>query len=175
MLVLGITNSIQNKLFIYFWEYDNVTEYNALEEANFLSQIFGIDIYISESSPNHYHAVSFDLLSKTTINRVQMYSAEGDYIPLSETTLWDSRVIRKPYNALRIGVKGKKAEPKFVKVFYHEGNEHLKSLGHLKIFQKLCGFPELPPHLKKFAVNTSVQICVYNTGIGAKPKWRLKE
>lgn len=173
MLVLGLTNNIQNKLFLYFWEYDNVKEYDALEEAHFLSQVFGIDIYIAESSEGHYHAISFDLMNKRTVERIQKYSVhDGDYKSILETPIYDNR---PPYNALRIGVKGRKGSPKFLKVFYAKGNEHLKSLGHLRVYQKLCGFPELPRRLKKLAVNSRVQVCVYNTGIGAKPKRKSEQ
>lgn len=173
MLVLGVTNNIHNKLFLYFWEYDGVTEYDALEEANFLSQVFNIDIYISETSPNHYHAISFDLLGKHSVEQIQKYSViDGDYNSLFETPLYDNR---PPYNALRIGVKGKKTAPKFLKVFYAKHNTHLKSLGHLKLYQKLCGFPTLPKSLTRYAIKTSVQICIYNTGIGAKPKRKSEQ
>lgn len=168
MLVFGVTNRISKYIFLFMWEYDSLSEYDALEEANFFSQVFGIDIYISESSPSHYHIISFDLLNKDTVNRIQNFSVHhGDYKSLNETVLYDDR---PPYNALRIGNKGKKQKPKFLKVFYAKDNTHLKSLGHLKLYQNLCSYPSLPQHLKRYGVHTNVQICSYNTGIGAKPK-----
>src|SRR5574344_1248928 len=110
MKILGITNQVGNKeLGLFFYDYDSVQLDDVLEDAKFISQIFDIDVYILESSKSSYHILSFDILSKKQIRSIQGYTTiETDYLLIDEC---ESAF----FNILRIGEKGKKPSPKFIK------------------------------------------------------------
>jgi hypothetical protein len=164
----GLTNRLKNDLRLFFYEYDETPEYDVLEDANFLSQAFGIDVYVLCSSKGNYHVVSFDVLSFETVNSIQNWTAiRGDYINGKDRTL-DGGL---PHNTLRLGTKGTKTPPTFVKVFYSREKPKLKSLGHFNAWKALCKLPEPPEHIKEAFVNMGYcMLSVYKTGIGAKPK-----
>lgn len=174
MLTIGITSKVKSGLSVLFWEYDDVNEYEALEEANYLSSLFDFDIYVSESSPRHYHLVSCDLMTVNEVDNIQLHTTfEGDYWTIKQTGLYRDDLKRRNLEtrlwcALRVGKKGKKPKPRFIRAFYR-GNR-LKSLGHYRIFQRFCGFPLIKEGARKLYVNTDIQLTIFNTGIGAKPK-----
>lgn len=169
MRVLGITSKLPAPFALFFWEYDNTEIYDVLEEANFISQVFKFDVYVLESSLRNYHIVSFDVLTLREVNQIQNWLLVHEhYLTVSETPLhtdagnWNKD--KRLWNALRIGEKGKKSAPLFVKVFY--GGNRLKSLGHYVFYRQNCGIPPLPKHSK--TVKGKVWITIYNTGKGAK-------
>lgn len=168
MLVIGITNKLKGNFRLFMWEYDNINLFDVLEEANFLSQVFDIDIYVLKSSSKHYHMVSFDILDLETVSRIQNWVMhDTDYLNIKDMSFLDDKGL---WNTLRIGKKGKKPKPSFVKAFYSK-KIRPKSLQHYKIYKHFCGIPEEKPPRKYHFFNVcSVQIAVYNTGIGAKPK-----
>ena len=169
MLVIGITNKLPRGLRLFMWEYDNIEEFDVLEDANFISTIFDIDIYILKSSEKHYHLISFDILTIDQVQRIQEWVLDvSDYLRIKETPLYDDRGL---WNTLRVSNKGKTASPIFLKVFLSPKNKHLKSIEHYRIYQYYCGIPKLSLEQKPFFVNfNSMTIAVYNTGIGAKCK-----
>jgi hypothetical protein len=173
MKVLGITSRLPQKIRLFMFEFDDVSEYDALEEANFLSQVFDLDLYVLESSPRHYHLISFDILTIETVERIQNWiTLRGDYLTVKE-----QNIDRKgSYNCLRIGSKGKKPAPKFIKAFYAKHDLRLKSLNHFLVYRALCGVEEPPrDRLSYFKQFNACEVTVYNTGIGArhrkKPSW----
>ncbi len=177
MLVVGITSKVARGLQVFFWEYDDVSEYEALEEANYLSSLFDFDVYVSESSPRHYHLVSCDIMTVNEVEQAQRNTTfEGDYLTLKETGLYRMEtkddLKGRCFCALRLGDKGRKQAPRFIKAFYR--GSRLKSLGHYRMFQHFCKFPPLPDAEKSRYVSTNIQLTIYNTGKGAKPKIKPK-
>jgi len=168
MLVIGITNKLPKGLRLFMYEYDNISEYEALEDANFLSQVFDIDIYVMESSPEHYHLISFDLIDLDLVNRIQEWSMfHGDYLTVKEMSLYDDKGL---WNTLRVGIKGKKQNPRFIGVFYSR-EQRYKSIQHFMFYHQFCKIPDPPIDHKPYFVNIHyMMLSVYNTGIGAKPK-----
>jgi hypothetical protein len=167
MLCWGVTNRLSGGLRLFFYEYDDVDLYDVIEDANFLSQVFEIDIYVLESSPRHYHTVSFDILSFEKVDQIQNWtSMRGDYVNGKDAVIDGGR----PHNTLRLGAKGRKAPPKFVKAIYAEKNPYLKSLGHFNAWKALCGLPS-PRNPRKFVRVSYAMLSVYKTGIGVKKRW----
>jgi len=168
MLCFGVTNRLSYGLRLFFYEYDNVDEFDVLEDANFLSQAFDIDVYVLRSSPRNYHILSFDILSFQQVDQIQNWTAiRGDYINGKDVTI-DGGL---PHNTLRVGSKGRKKPPEFLKVFYAKNNKHLKSAGHFAVWKNLCKLPEPPEHLKnRFVLYRYAMVSLYKTGIGAKPR-----
>ena len=158
MKVVGVTNQIGTKdLGLFFWDYDKVQLDDVIDDARTLSKIFGIDIYILESSSNSYHLLSFDILSHKQISTIQGYTTlESDYLNIDE-------IETNFFNILRLGEKGKKPSPKFIKVFYAENNQHLKSLGHYKYYKVYCNVPIIPKKLESFFIRTTVDLIMYNS------------
>ena len=168
MLVIGITNKLPRGLRLFMWEIDGIEEYNAYEEANFLSQAFDIDVYLLESSKDHYHLISFDILDLETVSRIQNWViADTDYLNIKELPLFDDKGF---WNTLRIGNKGVTPNPRYLTVFYANLKEPKpKSLQHFKLYQYFCGIPPEPePQCFHFFNVGYVMLAVYNTGIGAK-------
>lgn len=159
MKIFGLTNQINHKdLAIFMYDFDNVSLYDVLEETNFLSQVFDIDIYVLESSKNSYHLISFDILTKEMISIIQNWiTIESDYINIKDIECM-------MFNILRLGEKGNKKTPKFVKVFYAENNKHLKSKRHYNVYRKLCNIPELEQKEKNNLINCSNDnLIMYNS------------
>lgn len=170
MLVIGITNKLPRGLRLFMWEIDGVEEFNAYEEARFLSQVFDIDIYLLESSPNHYHLISFDILDLETVSQIQHWAiSDSDYLNIKELPLFDDKGL---WNTLRLGTKGNVPNPRYLTVFYADLKEPRgKSLQHFRLYQYFCGIPNEPEPRKFYFFNVGyVLIAVYNTGIGAKKK-----
>lgn len=167
MRTWGITNRLKDGLRLFFYEYDKISEFDVIEDAYFLSQVFDIDVYVLESSPNNYHVISFDILSFEQVNQIQNWTAiRGDYINGKDRTL-DGGL---PHNTLRLGAKGNKKSPRFVKVFYSK-KPNLKSIGHFRAWQALTKLPDPPTELMRYFVWVGYgMLSVYRTGIGAKPK-----
>ena len=171
--MIGITNKLPKSLRLFMWELDGVDDFTAYEEANFITQVFNIDIYVLESSPNHFHLISFDILSLEVVSRIQNWIIkETDYLNIKELPLFDDKGL---WNTLRIGCKGEKSNPQFLKVFYSKGNKiRAKSLQHFKLYQYFCGIPEETEPRRSYFFNMGyLQIAVYNTGIGAKRKTKI--
>jgi len=166
MLVIGITNKLPFGLRLFMYEYDDIEEFDALEDANFLSQVFNIDIYVLESSKGHYHLVSFDIMPLETVNQIQEWTfLEGNYLTISEMPLYDDKGL---WNTLRIGNKGNKPRPRFIAVFYSKIPRY-KSIQHYGFYRFYCNIPEPPQDQKLFFTNLKyMMLAVYNTGIGAK-------
>ena len=169
MRVIGITNKLSHNLRVFMWEFDEVDEFDAFEEANFISQVFDIDVYVLESSKGgNYHLVSFDILSLETVAEIQRWiTHEGDYIPIDEMNLYDDKGL---WNTLRVGKKFQKPNPKFLKVFRAENNKHSLSLAHYLFYRFFCGIPEITMRDMSRAVNLEPMISVYNTGSKPKPR-----
>lgn len=173
MLVIGITNKLPHNKRLFMWELDNTEEYYAYEKARYLSQIADIDIYLLESSQEHYHLVSFDVLDLLTVDQIQNLATEesGDYLTIRELPLFDDKGL---WNTLRLGMKGDKNNPKYLTVFYSRNREiKPKSLQHFLLYHSFCGIPfETEPRKSQFFNLGSVLIAVYETGIGAKKKFK---
>lgn len=169
MRCFGMTNRLSGGLRLFFYEYDDADEFDVLEDANFISQVFDVDIYVLKSSPRNYHILSFDMLTPETVNSMQNWtSIRGDYINGKDKI--DGRGY---HNTLRLGAKGKKPRPIFIKVFYAENDHNLRSLGHLNAWKELCQVPDPPDNIKdRFVLCGYAMISVYKTGIGAKPPVR---
>ena len=169
MRIIGLCSTITKIFSLFFWEYDEVTKEEAIEDTNLLSQIFGIDVYLMESSKGHYHAISFDVLYSKTVQRLQNYSLyQGDYFSIEDVSMWDNP-FEPRYCVLRIGAKGTKPKPKLVK-FFQRGNRP-KALKHFRFYQAFTGIPN-PTYdrMKLYVPIGDVTVTVYNSGIGAKPK-----
>jgi len=170
MRVIGLTNKLGSNLRLFMWEYDNVSEYEALEIANLLCQMFNVDIDVLRSSVGHFHLVSFDILSLKTVQRMQIWAEdglEGDYLNIMEMPLFDEKGL---WNTLRVGSKFAKPSPKFIKRFLTLDNPRLKSLRHFRFYQWFCRNPDFPLRYHDLLVSLDLMISVYNTGIGTKPK-----
>lgn len=164
MLILGLTNRLPNNTALFFYEADNTPIDTVTEEANFLSQVFDIDIYILESSKGNYHLMSLDILTAETVQRIQNWTTiEGNYMTMQESPLYGRK---ESYCVLRVGAKGKKQPPKFVKLFKAKAGNRPKSLQHYAFYLQ-SGIPEIP---QKNLINLKAELSIYNSGIGAKPK-----
>jgi len=162
MRVIGMTNKLGYNLRLFMWEYDNVSEYDAYEEASFLCQVFNIDIDVLESSPQHYHLISFDILSLKTVSRIQHWVMhEGDYLNVCEMPLFDDKGL---WNTLRVGNKFAKPNPHFLKRFINPQNTCSKSIRHLRFYQFFCKTPNFPIRFKNMFVDLEMMLSVYTTG-----------
>ena len=63
MLTFGFTSKLSAGLSLFLWEADKTELFPVLEDANFLSQAFNVDIYVSQSSQKNFHMISFDVLT----------------------------------------------------------------------------------------------------------------
>jgi hypothetical protein len=163
MLTFGVTNFLSKNLRLFFWETDNIPETDVLEEANYLSQLFDLDIYVLRSSKKGHHLVSFDVLTLKQVESIQNHTTlTGDYF-----TVYESALYNHPYvNTLRTGTKGKKNRPQFIKLFHNKKNKHGIAISHYRFYKALCNLPSPPTNRKH--LNFSIQLASYNTGIGAK-------
>lgn len=152
----GISNSFSNSPNkIFFNEYDNFNLVEVLNEAKVLSYSYDIDVYVFESSPNHYHLVSFDILEleelKTIINNC---TNDGDYL---------YNFFDKNYEyVLRLSDKDGKDLPKFINWFQATKNNHLASMQHLKAYRFFIGYFLPVPKCKSFE-NLETKLVVYQT------------
>jgi len=164
MFIIAITNQFPNNRFLFFFEFDNVDEFDIFEEANFLSQYANIDIDVNLSSPRCYHLISYDILSRDEVIRAQrMVSLQSDhYLAIDEVFLYRATA---EANRLRLGDKFDKSSPIFLKRFCHNRG-HKKSIQHLR----LAKFWYKTPPFKRFTrfENARAKVCVYKTGIGIK-------
>lgn len=166
MKVIGVTNKLCHGLRLFMWEYDDVDEDIPLDDAKVLSEAFGIDIDVIQSSGRAYHLISYDILTLDKVEEIQNNTSKfGDYLTIKELPLYDNEGL---YNTLRVGKKGKKSYPRFITRFTASKNRHLKSQCHFRVYQLFCDVPDFPPSGRW--INLEVMWSVYNTGIGAKPK-----
>jgi hypothetical protein len=164
MFIVAMTNQFPNNRFLFFFEFDNVDEFDVFEEANFLSQYAEIDIDVNLSSPRCYHLVSYDILSREEVLRVQrMVSLQSDhYLAVDEVFLYRATA---EANRLRLGEKFDKPSPIFLKRFCHN-KKHKKSLQHIRLAVFWYGTPIFKA-LTRYE-NARARMCVYKTGIGIK-------
>jgi hypothetical protein len=182
MLLIGISNKIDNDFSLFFYEYDNITLNSVLEESKFLSDCFNIDIYIFESSKNNYHIVSFDILKNERVLEIQRWtSLKSDYIHLDEQNLFGN-----PYknNCLRVSKKENKDIPKFIRAIHNQKNFNVKSISHIDFYQKLCNIPEKYINREfAYGINTKIYFFTYhnkrrflfNREISKIKKWQKKD
>jgi hypothetical protein len=176
MFVVAFTNQVSENDFLFFSEFDNAEEFDVLEEANYLAQIGEIDIDVNISSPRCYHLISFDILTREQVVRLQRYITleVGHYLDLDEILLYRATA---EACRLRLGEKFDKPSPKFFRRFMHNKG-HKKSLQHFKLAQFYYDTPDyypLPNKLYKVYeltnpkfLNLKARICIYKTGIGIK-------
>jgi hypothetical protein len=182
--IIGITNNAGKGKYVFFGEQDKIDLFSAYEEANFISQVGGIDVDLLMSSHSdigldmkdsriildiaNYHFVSYDVLSRNELKSVQRLRSESEHYPdLDELQL--SR-IRTQYCRLRIGNKRNKANPIFIERFICPTNKHVKSRSHVWLYQLFCHVPQVTSPTKK-VINQSQILCVYT--IGQKREDRL--
>jgi len=168
-LVTGLTSTLPKPFSLFFWEYDDTPLTDVLEDARFLAKAFDMEIYVIESSPNNYHLISFDILTLEQVYRVQCWTlGDGDYLDVKMSALFDG-FINRQWNALRLSEKATKPKPRYITRFTHGHN--FKSLKHFRFYSSYVKLPE-PTKAQKplYIVYGKVQITVYNTGIGSKPK-----
>lgn len=161
--VVAFTNQLPKDRFLFFYEFDNVSEFDVLEEANFISQVLEIDMDINISSLNCYHVISFDILTREECLRGQrLRILESDYLDLDESPLYRTTEIA---NRLRLGEKFDKPSPVFFRRLKHNKN-HKKSLWHLRLAHFYYETPFFNSRSK--LVFLKGKVCVYKTGIGIK-------
>lgn len=156
----GITNKLSENLFVFMYEYDN-TELKFVEfDAKLLSNYGKIDIYILQSSQNNYHLVSFDLISRELLVKLQnMVTIEGDYSRLQDNYLYFNG--RGGFNVLRLGAKKDKNSPMFIDVIKHKNSgKSLKSLQHYKLYRHFCNIPFME---NKYFCDMPTRLIVYKT------------
>lgn len=161
MLMLGISNKIDKEHSLFFYEFDNINYYYVQEEARFLSECFGIDIYVLESSENNYHLISFDVLTNKKIIEIQNWiSLKSDYVRLDEQKLFNN-----PFNnnCLRVIQKYKKQIPQFIKVEKAENNYHVISINHFNFYAKNSNFPLNILNPKRKTENFMLYFYTYET------------
>lgn len=160
--VVAFTNQLPKDRFLFFYEFDNVEEFDVLEEANFISQVLEIDVDVDISSKDSYHLISYDILTKDECLRGQrLISLVVDhYLALDEIPLYRTTEIS---NRLRLGEKFSKPSPQFFRRFYHN-RKHRKSLWHLRLAHFYYGTPYFGSRVKRVLLKG--RICVYRTGIG---------
>lgn len=165
--VVGITNNAGKNHFLFFMEHDQVEEFYVFEEANFISQCAEIDVDVLETSHNdetglsNYHLVSYDVLTRRELEYAQHLCFEAEHYPdMKELQL--SRIVTK-FCRLRVGEKGKKHKPHWIKRFIAPNNSHVKSRSHIYIYQIYCRVPEVKA-LSKKVISQSEILCVYYLG-----------
>lgn len=171
MKILGITNLVMlntKDIGILMYEFDKVKREDVFEDCSFLSKCFDVDLYILESSKNSYHVISFDIMTLNEISKIQgWFSLETDYLNIGELAC-------NFYNILRLGNKGNKDSPKFLKVFYSKNDKRMKSLGHYQIYRRFCNIPNIPEEKEKLFIKTEIDLIMYNshkTQKVVKTKW----
>lgn len=140
---IGITNNLPDCRYVFFWEYDYKNEHmdfaDVCEEARFVSQVVGIDIDILESSPDNYHLVSYDILTRDELLTAQRYMTGIDhYLAIDEIALYRDH---STGNNLRLGEKNRKKSPRFLKRFFNNEG-HQKSLQHFLWYRFFCNVPD---------------------------------
>jgi hypothetical protein len=151
----GISNSFHNdnrKLF--FNEYDDWKISEVIDEQITLKNIFDLDLYMLQSSPNHFHLLSFDILElselKTIINNC---TNDGDYL----YNFYDKNF----EYVLRLSDK-EGFIPCLMHHFFSENDTRKASLQHIKIYKLLLGQVFIFPTNKVFE-NLETKIVVYQT------------
>lgn len=156
----GITNKLSDSLFIFMYEYDNIELKFVEFDAKLLSEKGNIDMYILQSSPNNYHLVSFDLISREELIHLQNFvTIEGDYSRLQDESLYFPN--RAGFNVLRIGEKNGKQSPQFIDLIKANHNIKCKSLQHYKLYLKFCNIPEIE-NLENF-IDLNASLILYKT------------
>jgi hypothetical protein len=176
MFVVAFTNQLTKDDFLFFSEFDDKDEFDILEEANYLSQIGEIDIDVNLSSPRCYHLISFDILTKEQVIRLQRHITleVGHYLDLDEILLFRATA---EACRLRLGEKFDKPSPKFFRRFLNN-KRHEKSLQHFRLAQFYYDTPDyylIPDKLYKIYeltkpkfLDLKARMCIYKTGIGVK-------
>jgi hypothetical protein len=170
--VIGIMNTLPEKQYVLFWEFDDIELSEIIEEMNFISEFFDIDIDILESSKKHYHAVSYDILDYNKLLYVQrcIYYSHGHYLDIDEIDLYRNipKEIQKG-NTLRLGKKLGKDEPKFkIRILSPSHNLRRKSLQHFRAYQYFCKVPEFSNVVNIMWYNLKIEFVVFATGISSK-------
>lgn len=162
--IVGVTNNAGKNHFLFFMEHDKIDLFDVLEEASFVSQCAEIDIDILETSRDeitglsNYHLVSYDILTRREVDYAQRLCFEtGHYPEMDELQL--SRIVTK-FCRLRVGEKGKKAKPHFIKRFECSTNKHVKSRSHVWIYSLYCHVP-MPKGTMKKVISQSKILCIY--------------
>jgi hypothetical protein len=160
MDIFGIANTVKfnvKDLGVFMYDFDGIDLQYVIEECNFLRELFSFDIYALKSSENSCHLISFDIMKMEEISTIQNYvSIESDFINVKDCQA-------NFFNILRLGDKGDKDSPKFVKVFYAQKNNRLKSEGHYKVYHEICGVPEMPKILQKNLIKTEINRLIYKS------------
>lgn len=165
MFVVAFTNQLSDNKYLFFYEFDHVDLFDVLEEANFISEVAGIDMDVNVSSLNCYHLLSFDILTREETIRAQRFvSLEvGHYLNLDEVFLF--RAVAEA-NRLRLGEKFSKPPPYFLKRFLNN-TRHWKSRRHWVLANFYYGTPDFDMNAR-FATRYKARVCIYKTGIGIK-------
>jgi hypothetical protein len=163
---VGITNNAGHGNVLFFGERDCIDLYDVYEEVNFLSKVAEIDIDVLESSTFCYHLVSYDILTREELLRIERLESEtGHYPDFDELGL--SRTITS-YKRLRIGEKLNKDSPRFLKRFKCRNNPHIVSLTHQGIYMIFCNVPRVRSRLGCFPIDSKKVICMYLFGSARK-------
>ncbi len=155
----GISNTFfDNKLRLFFNEYDNYTLQDMNIEIEHLQRMFPIDLYLFESSQkieNHYHLLSFDILTTREFRTIINYCTnDGDYLYnfYDENFEYILRLSEKNGNKIIF----KKFYPSPLK------NKHIMSEKHYRAYMYATR-SKLPIIANKKTQNINTKMVVYTT------------
>lgn len=177
MIIIGISNKLDEKHSLFFYEFDKINGKKVLEEADYLATKFNIDIFVLESSENSYHLISFDILTNEKVLTIcRNVRIESDYIDMDIQKLYGNGY---EDNCLRISYKGlQKCSPKFLMFYYDDlymnGLKQI-AINHYNLYRKIADIPDYYLNLSKMCyVPYEIIFVKYHTGIEAK-RWNFNK
>lgn len=137
--VIGISNITGDGYGIIFCDYDTVLDFSVVEEDfKLIQNLYQLPpAYIFSSSEGKYHLICLAKFSHAEVHEILQYTRiDSNYKTMPLRSSFRSYI-------LRIGPKGKKDRPKFIKIIGETKNLDMEiSSAHLDFLKKL--YPNLP-------------------------------
>lgn len=169
--IFGLSNRLDKNHKLFFYEFDKVQRDDIIKESVRLSQEFDMNLFVFLSSKDSYHFVSFDVMKKDTILRIQRnIRIPSDYIPFDEQKLYGNFYAD---NCLRLSYKGIKTPPSFCYMVEALTNRPI-AINHLLLYKEITGIPQEIIELfmnRNNLVPYSVNYVVYRTMTTPRKKW----
>ena len=132
--VYGISSRTRKGKYVLFHDYDDLSLPDVLEDLKFLQERFKLSNYYVFQIPdksNSFHAICLDTFTISEAFEIQKSSccdlAFINSIKFLKSKEW----------ILRVGKKGNRAEPEFVKILESKFNKRVKSTAHKDYLRKI--------------------------------------
>jgi hypothetical protein len=161
--VYGYSSRCKDGKYVLFHDYDDLSKNDVIEELKTLQSRFHLsDYYLFKLGKKSFHAVCLDKFSLS------------DAFEIQKQTSCDSAFIRAPLClgmrewVLRIGKKGERSEPKFIKKIRSDYRERTLSRAHAKFMEKYFGVNAHQAPFANFDQYSKLTIVKYTTASRVK-------